>query len=92
MLCSEGEDLSKWEKLIATRDSQGWQLELWDVVSVRSRCPHLFLNDQIIAAIYSPQDLEVDPTALTLALIDAAERNGVIFEFGVPVEAAPNYC
>ncbi|MEG4021444.1 FAD-dependent oxidoreductase [Microcoleus sp. S13C4] len=88
MLCSEGEDLSKWEKLIATRRSQGWQLELWDVERVRDRCPHLYLNDKIIAAIYSPQDRQVDPTALTLALVDAAERNGAIFEFGVPVEAA----
>ena len=86
MLCSEGEDLSKWEKLIATRQSQGWQLELWDRERVRDRCPHLYLNDKIIAAIYSPQDRQVDPTALTLALVDAAERNGVIFEFGVEVE------
>ncbi|MBD1826912.1 FAD-binding oxidoreductase [Microcoleus vaginatus GB1-A2] len=88
MLCSEGEDLSKWEKLIATRESQGWKLELWDVERVRDRCPHLYLNDKIIAAIYSPQDRQVDPTALTLALVDAAERNGVIFEFGVEVEGA----
>jgi len=86
MLCSEGEDLSKWEKLIATRESQGWQLELWDVERVRDRCPHLSFNDQIIAGIYSPQDRQVDPTALTLALVNAAERNGVIFEFGVEVE------
>ncbi|MEG4969172.1 FAD-dependent oxidoreductase [Microcoleus sp. B6-A1] len=86
MLCSEGEDLSKWEKLIATRESQGWQLELWDVERVRSRCPHLYLNDQIIAAIYSPQDRQVDPTALTLALVDAAKLKGVNFEFGVEVQ------
>ncbi|MEG3986741.1 FAD-dependent oxidoreductase [Microcoleus sp. S28C3] len=86
MLCSEGEDLSKWEKLVATRESQGWKLEIWDVERVRDRCPHLYLNDKIIAAIYSPQDRQVDPTALTLALVDAAERNGVIFEFGVEVE------
>ncbi|MEG4273857.1 MULTISPECIES: FAD-dependent oxidoreductase [unclassified Microcoleus] len=86
MLCSEGEDLSKWENLIATRKSQGWKLELWDVERVRDRCPHLYLNDQIIAAIYSPQDRQLDPTALTLALVDAAERNGVNFEFGVEVE------
>ncbi|MEG5137263.1 MULTISPECIES: NAD(P)/FAD-dependent oxidoreductase [unclassified Microcoleus] len=86
MLCSEGEDLSKWEKLIATRESQGWKLELWDVERVREFCPHLYLNDQIIAAIYSPQDRQVDPIALTLALVDAAAQNGVIFEFGVEVE------
>jgi len=86
MLCSEGEDLSKWEKLIATRQSQGWQLELWDRERVRDRCPHLYLNDKIIAAIYSPQDRQVDPTALTLALVDAAKLKGVNFEFGVEVE------
>ncbi|MEG4288000.1 FAD-dependent oxidoreductase [Microcoleus sp. C2C3] len=86
MLCSEGEDLSKWEKLIATRDSQGWQLELWDVERVRELCPHLYLNDRIIAAIYSPQDRQVDPTALTLALVDAAKLKGVNFEFGVEVQ------
>ncbi|MEG3981463.1 FAD-dependent oxidoreductase [Microcoleus sp. T3B2] len=86
MLCSEGEDLSKWEKLIATRESQGWQLELWDVERVRDRCPHLYLNDKIIAGIYSPQDRQVDPTALTLALVDAAKLKGVNFEFGVEVQ------
>ena len=86
MLCSEGEDLSKWEKLIDTRRSHGWKLEFWDRERVRDCCPHLYLNDRIIAAIYSPQDRQVDPTALTLALVDAAERNGVIFEFGVEVE------
>jgi len=86
MLCSEGEDLSKWEKLIATRQSQGWQLELWDVERVRDGCPHLYLNDKIIAAIYSPQDRQVDPTALTLALVDAAKLKGVNFEFGVEVQ------
>ena len=86
MLCSEGEDLSKWEKLIATRDSQGWQLELWDLERVRELCPHLYLNDKIIAAIYSPQDRQVDPTALTLALVDAAKLKGVNFEFGVEVQ------
>ncbi|MEG3931029.1 MULTISPECIES: FAD-dependent oxidoreductase [unclassified Microcoleus] len=86
MLCSEGEDLSKWEKLIATRQSQGWQLELWDRERVRCRCPHLYLNDKIIAAIYSPQDRQVDPTALTLALVEAAKLKGVNFEFGVEVQ------
>ena len=88
MLCSEGENLSKWEKLIATRESQGWKLELWDVERVREFCPHLNLNDRTIAAIYSPQDRQIDPTALTLALVDAAKRNGVIFEFGVEVEGS----
>ena len=87
MLCSEGEDLNKWEKLKATRESQGWELEIWDLEQVRDRNPHLNLNDNIIAAIYSPRDRQVDPTALTLALVDAAKLNGVNFEFGVEVQA-----
>lgn len=85
MLCLEGEDLTKWEKLKATRSSQGWKLEIWDVEQVRDRNPHLALNDNIIAAIYSPDDRQVDPTVLTLALVDAAKINGVNFEFGVEV-------
>ena len=85
MLCSEGEDLNKWEKLKATRESQGWELEIWDLEQVRDRNPHLNLNDNIIAAIYSPRDRQVDPTALTLALVDAAKLKGVNFEFGVEV-------
>ena len=85
MLCAEGEDLSKWEKLKATRQSQGWELEIWDLDRVRDRNPHLNLNHNIIAAIYSPQDRQVDPTALTLALVDAAKLKGVNFEFGVEV-------
>lgn len=87
MLCAEGEDLTKWEKLKATRQSQGWELEIWDLEQVRDRNPHLNLNDNIIGAIYSPQDRQVDPTALTLALVDAAKINGVNFEFGVEVQA-----
>ena len=87
MLCAEGEDLSKWEKLKATRESQGWELEIWDVDRVRDRNPHLNLNDRMIAAIYSPQDRQVDPTALTLALVDAAKLKGVKFEFGVEVQS-----
>lgn len=90
MLCAEGEDLSKWEKLKATRQSQGWELEIWDLDQVRDRNPHLNLNHNIIGAIYSPQDRQVDPTALTLALVDAAKINGVDFQFGVDVEGITN--
>ncbi|MCU0544533.1 MAG: FAD-binding oxidoreductase [Oscillatoriaceae cyanobacterium Prado104] len=85
MLFSEGEDLSKWENLAAVRKSQGWQLEMWDVKRAGDRCPYLYLNDNIIAAVYSPQDRQIDPTALTLALVDAAGKNGVDFEFGAAV-------
>lgn len=84
MLCFEGEDLARWEKLVEIRKSQGWHLEIWDAAKVRDRCPHLSC-DRIIAAIYSPQDRQVEPVALTLALVEAAQLNGVNFKFGVTV-------
>ncbi len=78
------EELAKWENLVQTRSSQGWQLEIWDTAQLKSRCPQL--NCAATAAIYSPQDRQVEPAALTLALVKAAQHNGVTFHFGVIVE------
>lgn len=85
MLCFAGEDLASWQKLAKTRQSQGWQLEIWDSDRVQFHCPQL-RNEKIIGAIYSAQDRQVDPSALTRALVAAAEGNGVTFKFGVTVE------
>lgn len=79
-------DLADWEKLVEIRKSQGWQLEIWDTDQVASKCPQLDV-EKISAAIYSPQDRQLDPSALTLALVEAAEKNGVTFQFGVNVDA-----
>jgi glycine/D-amino acid oxidase-like deaminating enzyme len=85
MLCFAEEDLASWEQLVKTRQSQGWQLQIWNATQVQSNCPQL-QNERILAAIYSPQDRQVDPSALTKALVVAAEHNGVTFKFGVTVE------
>ncbi len=69
-LCLEAEDLAKGEELAKVRHTQGWTLEVWDNAQIERMCPHI-KNDQIIGAIYSPQDRQVDPTALTLALVAA---------------------
>lgn len=87
-ICNACEDLTKWEKLLATRSSQGWRLEMWDVAQLYSKCPQL-AGDQIIGAIYSPQDRQVNPTALTSALVTAAQMNGVTFHFGSNVASTP---
>lgn len=84
LLCNPDEDLAKWESLIKVRESQGWRLELWDNEQVKSHCPQLDAT-QFDKAIYSPQDCQLDPVALTLALIEASQKNGVKFEFGVAV-------
>ncbi|NEP59068.1 MAG: FAD-binding oxidoreductase [Symploca sp. SIO2G7] len=87
MLCLAEKDLASWEKLVTTRQSQGWQLEIWDIAQLQSRCPQLDCQ-RMVAAVYSPQDRQVEPTALTQALVAAAKSNGVTFNFGVTVEGA----
>jgi glycine/D-amino acid oxidase-like deaminating enzyme len=78
------EEISHWKKLIEIRHTQGYQLEIWDTAKLKNICPQIDAKN-IIAAIYSPQDRQLDPTALTLALVAAAKNNGVTFKFDVNV-------
>ncbi|KAB8334027.1 FAD-binding oxidoreductase [Scytonema tolypothrichoides VB-61278] len=76
--------ISEWEKLQEIRQSQGFSLQIWDTDKLKQMCSQVN-NDKMVGAVYSPCDRQVDPTSLTLALIDAAKHNGVDFKFGVPV-------
>ncbi|MBE8997257.1 FAD-binding oxidoreductase [Nostoc sp. LEGE 12447] len=78
------ENLAAWEKLVEIRHSQGWHLEIWDTAKLQNICPQVDC-EKITGAVYSPQDRQLDPTALTLALVEAAQQNGVTFKFGVTV-------
>lgn len=84
-LCFPEDDLQRWQDLAELRRSQNWQLEIWDRVQVQTRCPQVQHPD-FTAAIYSPQDYQIDPTALTQTLVKAAEQRGVHFHFDVAVE------
>jgi glycine/D-amino acid oxidase-like deaminating enzyme len=84
-LCFASDDLERWQALIALRQQQGWQLNLWTPAQLRSYCPQVHHSD-IAAAIYSPQDYQVDPTALTLALVKVAQQRGVTFRFDAKVQ------
>ncbi|MBF2026368.1 MAG: FAD-binding oxidoreductase [Oscillatoriales cyanobacterium C42_A2020_001] len=83
-LCFEGENLDIWKKLASVRQEQGWQLKMCDRAFLATNYPHLNL-ERVIGAIYSPGDRQVDPTALTLALVAAGQQNGVTFQFNTPV-------
>lgn len=83
LLCYEV-DLSKWDALIGLRQEQGWTLEHWPPAQVGDRCPQVSL-DEVTAGIYSPQDCQIDPTALTHALVAGAAKRGVQFDFSSPV-------
>ena len=74
----------QWEKLQQVRNSQGFSLEIWDRTKVKQICPQID-HDKIVGAVYSKCDRQVDPTALTLALVEAAQHHGVTFKFGVSV-------
>jgi glycine/D-amino acid oxidase-like deaminating enzyme len=89
-LCLQEDNLADWQKLAEIRSSQNWNLEVWDVAKLKSMCPQIN-NDNIIGAVYSPQDRQIDPTALTLALVDASQRNGVTFKFGVTVNGTSTF-
>ncbi|MBD2294082.1 FAD-binding oxidoreductase [Anabaena sphaerica FACHB-251] len=78
------EVMTEWEQLREVRKSQGWQLAVWDKEKLQKFCPQID-DPTVIGAVYSPQDRQLNPTALTLALVDAAQRNGVKFKFGVAV-------
>jgi glycine oxidase len=91
-LCFEDEDWQKWDRLIADRQAQGWRLERWDQDRLEDSAPYLDCSN-VMGAIYSPQDLQVDPAALTIALVTAAQKNGVTFQFDAEVknlEGLPN--
>ncbi|MEH2043077.1 NAD(P)/FAD-dependent oxidoreductase [Nostoc sp.] len=90
MLLSDSslEEMSAWEKLVEIRHSQGWNLEIWDTAKLQNICPQIE-REKVTGAVYSPQDRQLDPTALTLALVEAAQQNGVTFKFGVTVLDAP---
>ncbi len=84
-----GDNLEKWQKLQQTRQDKGWELAIWSQDYLYRQCPQI-QNERIIAAVYSPQDRQINPKILTEALVTAAIQNGVKFQFGVTVQDYQN--
>lgn len=83
-LCFEGEDLQPWRSLLEIRQQQGWRLQILDRTQLQVDYPDLNL-ERVTAAIYSPDDRQLNPTALTQALVAAATQNRVTFHFNTSV-------
>ena len=83
-LCFEGETLDSWHYLSEVRRSQGLRLEILDRDQLAVSYPQINL-ERVTAAVYSPDDRQVDPTALTQALVVAAAKKGVTFQFDTTV-------
>ncbi|MDB9315036.1 FAD-dependent oxidoreductase [Spirulina sp. CS-785/01] len=96
-LCVQAEDWPRWQRLQAEREQMGWPLELWDRDTLATRCPPI-QHGELVGAVYSPQDGQVNPVALTEALIAGARQNGANCRFGVTVRggiespAQPPFC
>lgn len=86
-LCFDASELDFWRSLVDIRQKQGWRLNLCDRTELIANYPHINL-ERVVGAVYSPQDRQVDPAALTRALVAGAQKNGVTFHFNERVLAA----
>lgn len=81
------DDLIKLQKLLVTRQRQGWELEIWDREILKKKLPQIeIFNNNITGAVYSSQDGQINPTQLTATLRKAAQLNGVSCHFGYKVQ------
>jgi glycine oxidase len=82
ILCFSEEALEKYRKLVDVRRSQGFYLEIWDLKQLKAKCPQI-VCENVIGAVYSERDRQVNPTLLTQALVAGAAINGVDCKFEV---------
>ncbi|TAD73639.1 MAG: FAD-binding oxidoreductase [Oscillatoriales cyanobacterium] len=71
-------DRPGWEALAELRKTQGFSLELLSPSAVLDRFPsvNLAAMDGVAFGVFSPQDWQVQPLALTIALREAAVKRG----------------
>ena len=84
-LLFSSEEIIKYEKLAQIRSQQGYELKIWNPDIVKSHCIEID-SSSIVGAVYSPNDRQINPTALTQALVKAASLKGVECFFGEKVE------
>lgn len=86
-LCFEPAALERWQTTQRVRQQQGFTLELWQPERLFERFPELAEARSLetgaapVGAVYSPQDRQLNPAALTQALIQAAIHQGAQFHF-----------
>ncbi len=85
------EDFERWHKTQEVREKQGFVLEHWSQQVLAQRFPELVearslsTGERAVGAVYSPQDRQLDPMALTQALIQGAIQHGAQFHFNSPI-------
>lgn len=90
MLQFDEVDLPLWNRLVEVRASQGHALEILDLDRLKTNFPQVSI-DSVQSAIYSPHDRQVNPVALTHALIAGAKLHGATFQFDTTVTGFQNH-
>jgi glycine oxidase len=89
----DAEDFARWTKTQSVRQQQGFILEHWSRQELVERYPELANARShttgviAVGAVYSPQDRQLDPIALTQALIQGATQNGTQFHFNTKISS-----
>jgi glycine/D-amino acid oxidase-like deaminating enzyme len=89
----DAEDFARWTKTQSVRQQQGFILEHWSRQELVGRYLELaearsHLTGAIaVGAVYSPQDRQIDPVALTQALIQGAAQQGAQFHFNAEISS-----
>lgn len=84
--------IERWQKLVSTRQDQGFELEILSPSQIQTVYPaiaaaKLVETDQsLLGGLYSPRDRQLNPVALTQALVRAAQIKGVTFHFETAVQ------
>jgi glycine oxidase len=87
----DAENFERWHKTQAVREKQGFILEHWSQQILTDRFPELATARSLqtgaiaVGAVYSPEDRQIDPVALTQALIQGAVQNGAQFHFNAAI-------
>ncbi len=81
--CYEADAAKRWSGLIERRRIQGYPLDWMGAEELRVRHPQVGGNP--VGAVVSPRDRQVDPVALTRALVQAAIARGVTVRYSCPV-------
>ncbi|MBW4550467.1 MAG: FAD-binding oxidoreductase [Aphanocapsa sp. GSE-SYN-MK-11-07L] len=95
-LCFDPADWQRWQQVATVRQLQGFDLQLLSREQVAERYPEVGLARSLVGSgltiggVCSLRDRQVDPVALTQALIQAAQLRGANVQFQTQVERIGN--
>lgn len=90
-LCFDAADWQRWQQVARVRQTQGLELQMLSLEQIAQPYPEFsqarsLVGELAMGGIYSPSDRQVDPVALTQALIQAAQLRGAQVQFQTQVE------